>query len=157
MMPAELVVHPFRITIQKNFPNALTAVYGIYKDQFDVPDMVFGVRKEGRILIQKIAEQKGVGVACRLPDEILGRVEVWMRFGEVFGAIIVGSRVTGEEIGCYFWGAGRSDSRIELVVLRVEQSADGGEIVNGDGVEEEKVVRGHFVFGRGSFRLLTSV
>ena len=114
--------------------------------------MVVGVVEEGGILIQKIAEQRGVGVACRFPDEVLGWVEGWMRFGEIFGAVVVRCRVTGEEVGCRFWAAGLGDLGIELAVLRVEESAEGGEIVGGDGVEEQVVVRGHFVFGRGSFR-----
>ena len=113
--------------------------------------MIFGVGKEGWILIQEIAEQRGVGVACRFADEVLGWVERWMRFGEVLRAFVVRIRVTGQEVGCCFWGANFGDLRIEPAVLRVKKSAQAGKLVGGDGVEEEVVVRGHFVFGRGSF------
>ena len=44
--------------------------------------------------------------------------------------------MTGEEIGFRFWSAGLGDLRIELVILLVEESAEGGEIVGGDGGEE---------------------
>ena len=119
--------------------------------------MVVGSGKEGGILIQKKAEWRGVGVACRFPDEVLERVEGWVRVGEILGTLVVESRVTGEEVGCRFWGTGLGEFGIEFPVLRVEESAQAGNVVGGDGVEKKVVVRRHFVFGRGSFRLLISV
>ena len=84
-------------------------------------------------------------------------VEGGIRVFEVLGAFVVGNRVTGKEIGCDFWGAGFSDLSVELAVLLVEKSTEGGEVFGGDGVEEKVgVVGGRFVFDRGSFRL-TSV
>ena len=51
--------------------------------------------------------------------------------------------MTGEKVGCCFWGAMLSDLGEELAVLGLEEGAEGAEIVSGNGVEE-RVVHGHW-------------
>ena len=77
-----------------------------------------------------------------------------MRGGEELGVFSVGNRVTGEEVGCCFWGAGLGGLSEELAVLGAEQSAEGGEIVGGDGVEERILADRHFGYflAGGTFR-----
>ena len=72
-----------------------------------------------------------------------------MRFGEELGAFVGRCWVTEKEIGCRVRSADLGDLSIELAVLLVEESAEGGEIVGGDGVEKKVVGRGHFVFQKG--------
>ena len=79
MIPGKFVVHPSRIIFQNDFPNAHTAVCGVYEDSFDISGIIVDGGKERGILIQNIAEQTGVAVACGFPGEILDWVEGWMR------------------------------------------------------------------------------
>lgn len=91
--------------------------------------MVVDGGKEGGILIQKIAKQKGVGVAYGFPGEILDWVEGLTWGGKILGEFFFRMWVTGEEVGCYFRRTGSGGLRNELAVLCVEESAEAWEIL----------------------------
>lgn len=87
------------------------------------------------MLVDEVAEESGVNVACGFTGKVLGWIEIWIGVGGVLG-VVFGNWVTGEEVGCCFWGAILCGFREELEVLILKDRAKGGEIVGGDGVEE---------------------
>ena len=57
---------------QDDFPNAQPAVHSVDEDAFDVSTVVIDGGKEGGILGQEVAEQRGVAIARGFAGEVLG-------------------------------------------------------------------------------------